>query len=135
MISISNLATQTIAAGQTVTFDRLLFKSGCNECYNNMIPSSIKMCAKGVYDITFNGNISAGTAGDALQLAIAIEGTPIPTTVMDSTPGTADTLNNVSARVRIRNTCCDLGRITVMNSGTTPVTLAPNSVLNVERRG
>lgn len=131
MIELSNSTAQTIPAGGSVTFDRVLLHSGCRECHNPMVPTSVKLRGKGIYDVEFHGNITSATAGDVLQLAIAVADSALPQTAMNATPAAAGTLVNVSAGTYLRNCCCDLDRVSVRNTGTTPVVLAPNSSFRI----
>lgn len=131
MIELSNSTAQTIPVGGTVTFDKVLLHSGCRECHNPMVPNSVKLRGKGIYDIEFHGNITSATAGDVLQLAVAVAESPLPQTAMNATPAAAGTLVNVSAGTYLRNCCCDLDRVSVRNTGTTPVVLAPNSSFRI----
>lgn len=131
MIELSNTTAQTIPVGGSVTFDKVLLKSGCDVCYNAMVPTSVKLRSKNIYDIEFHGNITSTTAGDALQLAIAVGGSPLVQTAMNATPAAVGDLVNVSAGTYLRNCCCDLDRVSVINTGTTPVTLAPNSSFRI----
>lgn len=87
----------------------------------------------GIYELEFTGNVASATAGVPLQLSIAVGGQPLIETTMISTPSAADTFNNVHASTRFSGCCCDLDRVTVINSGTNPVTLAANSALVVQR--
>lgn len=134
MIKVTNTAAQTIQPGAAVTFDKLLLRSGCGECYNTQIPASVKLCAKGIYEIHFSGNITSNAAATPIQLAIAIGGTPMTDTVMDATPAAAGDLANVSSSTIVRNCCCDLERVSVVNSGTNPLVLAPNSNFYIIRK-
>lgn len=131
MIELSNSTAVTIPAGGMVTFDKVLLRSGCRECFNSMVPTSVKLRGKGIYDIEFHGNITSTTAGDALILAVAVGGSPLVQTTMNATPAAAGDLVNVSAGTYLRNCCCDLDRISVMNIGTTPITLAANSSFRI----
>lgn len=131
MIELSNTTAQTIPVGGSVAFDKVLLKSGCDVCYNAMVPTSVKLRSKNIYDIEFHGNITSTTASDALQLAIAVGGSPLVQTAMNATPAAAGDLVNVSAGTYLRNCCCDLDRVSVINTGTTPVTLAPNSSFRI----
>ncbi len=131
MIELSNSTTQTIPVGGTVTFDKVLLHSGCRECHNPMVPNSVKLRGKGIYDIEFHGNITSVAAGNALQLAVAVADAPLVQTAMNATPAAAGTLVNVSAGTYFRNCCCDLDRITIRNTGTTPVVLAQNSSFRI----
>lgn len=134
MIEVSNLTAQTIQPGQAVTFDRRVIKTGRCECWNPQLPKSVKMNGQGVYKLGFSGNVASPTAGAAMQLAIAVGGQPLVETAMNSTPSTANVLNNISTETRFRNCCCDMDRVSVINTGAVPVVLAPNSALIIERR-
>lgn len=131
MIELSNTTAQTIPVGGVVTFDKVLLHSGNRECYQAMVPTSVKLRGRGIYDIEFHGNITSTTAGDTVQLSVAVGGSPLVQTAMNATPAAAGDLVNVSAGTYLRNCCCDLDRISVINTGTTPVTLAPNSSFRI----
>lgn len=131
MIELSNTTAQTIPVGGSVTFDKVLLKSGCDVCYMSMVPTSVKLRSQKIYDIEFHGNITSTTAGDTVQLAVAVGGSPLVQTAMNATPAAAGDLVNVSAGTYLRNCCCDLDRVSVINTGTTPVTLAPNSSFRI----
>lgn len=134
MIVLSNLTAQTIQPGQSVTFDKVTLKAGNCECYNSQLPKSVKLRAQGIYSLGFSGNVLTPTAGAAMQLAIAVAGQPLVETAMNSTPTTENVLNNISTETRFRNCCADLDRVSVLNTGAVPVTLAPNSAFVIERR-
>lgn len=134
MIVLSNLTAQTLAPGQAVTFNNMILKSGNCECWNKQLPTTVKLKAQGIYSLGFSGNVAVATAGQAAQLAIAVGGQPLVETAMNSTPSTANALNNISTETRFRNCCCDMDRISVINTGAVPVTLAPNSALVIERK-
>lgn len=135
MIVLSNLTAVTVQPGQAVPFNKLIQKSGCGECWNPQLPNSVKLKAHGgIYSLGFSGNVTSTTAGAALQLAIAVGGQPLVETAMNSTPATANALNNISTETRFAGCCADLDRVTVINTGTVPVTLAPNSAFVIDRR-
>ena len=134
MIVLSNLTAQTIQPGQAVTFDKLDLKSGRCECWNPQIPKTVKLRAQGIYSLGFSGNVASPTAGAAMQLAIAVGGQPLVETAMNSTPSTANVLNNISTETRFENRCCDMDRLSVINTGAVPVVLAPNSAFVIERK-
>lgn len=134
MIVLSNLTAQTIQPGQAVTFDRVVLKSGNCECYNAQLPKSVKLRSNGIWSLGFSGNVASPTAGAAMQLAIAVGNQPLVETAMNSTPSTANVLNNISTETRFRVCCSDLDRISVVNTGAVPVVLAPNSAFVLERR-
>lgn len=132
MIELSNSTAVTVPAGGSVTFDKVLTRS-CNshECFNAQIPTRVKLRCRGVYDIEFHANITSTTAGDVLQLAVAVGGAPLVQTAMNATPAAAGDLVNVSAGTYLRNCCCDLDSVSVINTGATPVTIAPNSSFRI----
>lgn len=134
MIVLSNLTAQTIQPGQSVTFDKVKLKAGTCECYNPQLPKSVRLKSNGIYSLGFSGNIAALEANQALQLAISVGDQPLEETAMNSTPETANVLNNISTETRFRICCCDLNRVSVKNTSEVPVVLAPNSAFVIERR-
>lgn len=135
MIEVSNTTTQTLQPGQSISFDKILLRTTCgSECRNRQVPSSIKLCAKGIYELHFNGNVTSDTAGAATQLAMAIGGAPLVETAMNATITAANDILNVSTSTLLRNCCCDLDRVSVTNIGTVPVTVVQNSNFYVIRK-
>lgn len=142
MIELTNLAAQTLQPGQALTFDKELLNSRCgSECFNSLIPTSVKLtgrrngngCAP-TYDVEFHANIGTETAATAVQLAIAVGGTALPQGLMDATPATVDERVNVSAGTYLKTCCSDLGRVSIINSGTTPVIVNAGANLRISRR-
>ena len=131
MILLSNNATQTIAPGESITFDLVPLHTGCSECHRQG-SSSIKLRKQGIYELHFNGNIGA-TAVVTAALQMEAGGEPIQDTSMIATVDTVGSLYNVSATTLIKNCCGDYDRITVTNVGTTTITLAPNSAFFAKR--
>lgn len=139
MIQVSNIAAQTLNPGQAITFSKnapSFLHCGCAECFNPQLPTSVKLrggaCA--IYEIQFEGNITSTAAANTLQLAIAVNNTPLVETAMNATPAAAGTLVNVSTGTFFRPGCGDLDRVSVINTGTTPVTIAPNATLRIVRK-
>lgn len=135
MIELKNSATQTIQPGQAISFDTVLLRSGCAECYNRQLPTSVKLkggCGS-VYELHFNGNITSEAAGDALQLAMAVSGSALTETAMNAAPAAAGTLVNVSTSTLLKLCCSDLNRVSVINTGTTPIVVAQNSNFYIKR--
>lgn len=136
MIELTNSVAQTVAPGAAVTFDKVVLHSGCGECRDVRVPTSVKLTGKGgIYKVEFSGNIASPTAATPVQLAIALGPVALPETVMVSTASAANAFNNVSTGTYIRNDCCDFDRITVVNTGTAPVLLSANMNLRIARRG
>ena len=132
MIELSNTTAQTINAGQSLTFDTVILKSGCAEAHrtNSGIVTLRMKCA--IYEVHFAANIS-GTAAGPVQLAIALDGEPLVETTMISTVTTAGDLNNVATATLVKTGCGCCGKITVTNNGTEPVTIGANPALFVKR--
>lgn len=138
MIELTNTAAQVIQPGAAVTFNKVLKRPRCggSECFNEQIPTSVKLKANGIYEVHFSGNISGTTAGVPVQLAIALGGYPAPETVMVSTPAAANDFNNVATSTLVTNGCCDCGadRVSIINTGTVPVLLSANFNMYVIRK-
>lgn len=130
MIVLSNNASQTLAAGQAMTFNTTVLKYGCNECHRANT-GSVKLTRNGVYKVEFSANVAGAAA--ALQLNIALGDSPLPETTMISTPASADVFNNVATATAVAKCCCDYDRITVVNTGTTEVIVGPNPSLVINK--
>lgn len=132
MIELTNTTAQTLEAGQAITFDKVLLKTGCGECHRAST-SSVKLRSRGIYMVSFGGNIGGATAGTAVQLSIALGGDILADGTVISTSAAANDLNAVSRTLPVQNTCGDYDRVTVVNTGTTTVTVGAGSVLFVRR--
>ena len=132
MIELSNTAAQTIAPGQSLTFDTVLLKTVCAEAHrtNSGIVTLKADCA--VYEIHFAANISATAAGTA-QLAISLDGEPLIETTMINTISTAGDPDNAATATLVKTGCGCCGKISVTNTGTTSVIVSPNPALFVKR--
>lgn len=136
MTELTNTVAQTIQPGQAVTFNKVLVHTGCSECFDARVPFSVKLLGKGgLYEVEFSGNIASSTAATPVQLAIALGSVGLAETVMVSTVSAANAFNNVSTGTYVRNNCCDNDRITVINTGTSPVLLSANMNLRIRRVG
>lgn len=139
MIVASNTSPQVLQPGGALTFNNLIWKSGCAESFRNL-GSAIRL-TQGVFEIGFNGNITGEDANTALQLNIEIDGSPLPETTMISTPSAANAFNNVSADTYIGNqatkcnSCPGNVSISVVNTGTVAVTVGANAKLSARRIG
>lgn len=131
MIVLSNTTAQTLAPGQSITFDKVVHKSGCAECHRPGT-ASVKLRCQGVYAVAFSGNVTSTGAG-TVQLVIELGGDPLNETTMKSTPAATGDFNNVSSGTKVRNCCGDYDRITVTNNGTIDVVVDANSNLRIGR--
>lgn len=133
MISLSNTTEQTVASGQSITFNTVLSKTGCAECHRKNT-GSVKLCAKNaIYQIEFTANVTGATASTPVQLTVQLGGDNLPETNMIYTPATAGAVGNVSVSFPVRNNCCDYDRISVVNTGTTDITVSANPLLFIHR--
>lgn len=130
MIVLSNTAAQTIQPGESVVFNRVVQRSGCDTLWScGTGPLHIKC---GIYALEFTGNVG-GAAATQPNLAITVDGVTLPETTMTVTTALDTDTFNVHASTRRRN--CFAGSVVgVKNVGTTPVTLQANPALVVERR-
>lgn len=131
MIVLSNTTEQTLTPGQSITFDKVVHKSGNAECHRANT-ASVKLRCPGVYAVEFSGNIG-GTVAGPVQLVIELGGDPLLETTMKSIPGAVGDFNNVSNGTKVRNCCGDYDRITVTNNGTSDVVVDANSNLRIGR--
>ena len=133
MIQLSNTTAQTIATGQSITFNTVLLKTGCAECHRRNT-GSVKLCAKNaIYQVNFNANVTGATAATPVQLSIQLGGDTIPESTMVYTPATANAVGNVSIVLPVRNNCCDYDRVTITNTGTEDVIVSANPTFFIKR--
>lgn len=129
MIVLSNPTAQTIQPGAAATFAHCVMHTGCGE-YHRAGSGSVRLRC-GVYALEFTGNVG-GAAATQPSLAIAVDGEPLPETTMVTTTALGTDVYNVHASTKF------CGRfngasVTVVNTGTTPVTLAANPALAIKR--
>ena len=132
MIELSNTAAQTIAPGQSLTFDTVLLKTGCAEAHRNNSGIVTLKADCAVYEIHFAANVSATAAGTA-QLAISLDGEPLIETTMINSIGTAGDPDNAATATLVKTGCGCCGKISVTNTGTTSVIVSANPALFVKR--
>lgn len=129
MIVLSNTAAQTIQPGSAAMFDVVKLHTGYGE-FHRAGSGSVRLRA-GLYAFEFTGNVG-GAAGTQPNLAIAVDGDPLPETTMAETVALATDVHNVHASTKF---CNRFGgsTMTVVNTGSTPVELAANPALVVKR--
>lgn len=133
MIVLSTSAAQTIQPGGTASFDVTALHTGCSEQHRNG-SGAVRLRGGGCYSIEFNGNVG-GAAATQPNLALAIDGSPLRETTMTATISLDTDVQNVSATTKVRTLCGCCESVTVVNVGTTPVTLQAGAALNVTRLG
>lgn len=139
MILLSNSSTIVLSPGQTATFDKVLLHTGCGE-YHRKNTGAIKMKFDGVYAVGYSASVTNGGGTAAVQLTMAIDGAPMPETARISTPSAAGAYNCIATQTLFKNggdgCCCgamDYGTVTLINNGTTTITIAPNAAFWVKR--
>ena len=136
MILLSNSTAQVLAPGQAITFDTLLLRSGDGECCHNNAARTIntaKLRKCGIYEIHYQANFFATDTVAPIQLSVQVDGTTLPETTAIVTVGAIDTVEPVSRTTLVRNICADVTTVTVVNTGTTTVTVEPNASLMIKR--
>lgn len=146
MIVLSNSAVEVIPVGGTVTFNLTVIHTGCdrNGCggseYHRQGSGAVRLRGRGnrcgqasIFDLSFYGNVTSGTAGTEVQLAMTIDGTPLAETAMIETIGTANSYQNLAARTYLKVCPGEDVTLSVTNTGTEPVTIDANAAFTARR--
>lgn len=132
MIELTNSTELTLAAGQTAVFDTVLLDKGCATC-TRQGTGSIKLRKCGVYEVRFTGNIGVSGATGVAQLSIQMGGVTYTPSTMQSETTTAGNLNAVEKTFWVNNCCGDYSRLTVVNTGTTSVTIGAGAIFSARK--
>lgn len=132
MIILSNSVAQTLGPGQSATFDTIILKTSKAECFRRNTGAVRLRFSGAIYNVYAGANIGATAAGPA-QIAIAFDGSPLLETTMISQTAAAGDLNNVSRETGIETGCCNGGAVTLINTGTSEITLDANPILYIKR--
>ena len=135
MIELSNTNAQVLAAGQSAVFNSVILHTGCAECHRNNTGAINLTQKNAIYEVSFNCNIGATTAGDTAEIGITLDGSPLQETNSKVVTAAVGDLQNVSAETFI-NTCCCGGSNTVSltNLGTTEITIDEYPRISVKRK-
>jgi hypothetical protein len=132
-------AEQTVAANQDVLFTNTAVSSSNNSIIHRegsglVTLRGITEQCRARFRVTFSANIAAATTADSISLAIAINGEPVTSTIMTSTPGAIEDYNNVgtSIIIDVPQGCCS--QISVKSITTDQDVLVKNANLIVERK-
>lgn len=133
MIELTNSTDQTLAPGQSATFDTVILHTGCAECHRNNSGSISLTQNNAIYEVSFNCNIGATVAGDG-TIGITLDGSPLTETNSIVVTAAAGDLQNVSASTFVKTCCCGNGdNVLLTNNGTTSINLGANPRLSVKR--
>lgn len=133
MIELSNTNAQTLPAGQSVIFDVILLHTGCAEFHRpNSAPTRLTQ-RNAIYEISYNSNIGATAEGDA-QIAITVNGNPLPETTAKVVTNAAGDLQNVNAQTFVSTWCGNTNiTLSLTNTGTNEINFDANGRLSVKR--
>ncbi len=122
MIVLTNSAAQTVQPNQAVTFDTVVMHTGRGESHRPG-SGSVELNFNGIYDCKFGGNAASA------QLSLALNSAALNETIAIN-ENTA--IANLSCETVIRNHCAS-SSITVINTGTTEITLSAYPRLFIKR--
>lgn len=138
-MEITANALQTVESFQNVIFTDTVIDGSCSILHRD---DSGLVTLRGIsnnqcrarFRITFGGNIAITTGGtvEAISLALSINGEPVATTTMISTPAAVEEFNNVFSSVFLdvpRGCCYQIG---VRNTSTQAIDVQ-NANLIIER--
>ena len=137
-MEITANAIQTVAAGANVIFTDTVTSGNCSIIHREgsglvTLRGLTNQC-RARFRVSFGGNIALpadGTVG-SISLAIAVNGEPVATTTMISTPTAVEEFNNVFSAIflDVPRGCCS--QISVRNTSDQPIDVQ-NANLIVER--
>lgn len=135
MIELSNTNAQTLAAGQSAVFDIVLLHTGCAECHRPGSNAVFLTQKNGIYEVSFNANIGATTAGDTAELSITLNASTLQETTSSVVSVAAGDLQNVSASTFVKTFCCGgIGySVLLTNTGTTEINIGDHPRLSIKR--
>ena len=131
-------AIQTVGAGANVLFTDVPVIGNCSMIHRD---GSGLVTLRGLTDqcrarfrVSFGGNIAIPTGGTVgpISLAIAVNGEPVATTTMISTPGAVAEYNNVFTAIFLDVPKCCCSQISVLNTSESEIEVQ-NANLIIER--
>lgn len=130
-----------------VTFADTDLRTNSANCFNGWLnhnegSATFNILSGGIYDISFNANITSATAG-VVALAIFADGVKLNGTEMDQVITTAGDYKNISVNKKIR--VCGRGNVTITvasvpavvydeTSTATQIPIIKNANISIERR-
>lgn len=137
-MEITANAIQTVAAGANVIFTDTVVCGNCSIMHREgsglvTLRGLTNQC-RARFRVSFGGNIAIPTGGTVgpISLAIAVNGEPVATTTMISTPAAVEEYNNVFSAIflDVPKGCCS--QISVRNTSDQPIEVQ-NANLIIER--
>ena len=127
MIQATNEAVQTLTANTSdVKFSDVTLRTNSANCFNGWLgynegEAQFNIVAGGVYEISFNTNITSATTG-VVGLALFANGVQLTGTEMDETVTTANNWKNIAMNRKIR--VCVRGNATLVIRSIPSITIA-----------
>lgn len=129
MAEFINSVVQTVAVNGNVLFDTTVINP-CPVVTHRKGSGLFNIKGGHKFIVAFTANVAGATADTELDLAIAINGEAVNSTIMASTPAVANLYNSVSVVTEIETPCNCCTQISIKNIGTTAVSVAnPTLVL------
>lgn len=131
-------AIQEVAVNQSINFTDTVVKGNCSMLHREgsglVTLRGITDQCRARYRVSFGGNIAIPATGtvEAISLALAINGEPVSTTLMISTPAAVDQYNNVFSAIFLDVPKCCCYQISVQNTSSQAINVQ-NANLIVER--
>lgn len=116
LIQATNEPVQTLTSNTSdVKFSNVTLRTRSANCFDGWLgynegEAQFTIVAGGVYEITFNANITSATTGN-VGLALFVDGVQLTGTEMDETVTTANLWENISMNRKIR--VCTRGNATL----------------------
>lgn len=137
-MELTTNAVQTVKQNENVLFTDTVVKGNCSIVHREgsglITLRGITNQCRARYRVSFGGNIAIPTGGtvEPISMAIAINGEPVASTTMISTPGATDSYNNVFSAIflDVPKGCCY--QISIENTSSQSI-LIQNSNIIVER--
>ena len=129
---------QTVAANNNVLFTDTPVRGSCSIIHRDdsglVTLRGITNQCRARFKATFGANVAlpTGTTVAPIELAIAINGEPVATTTMISTPAADEEFNNIYTSIFLDVPACCFYQVSVQNTGTTEVDVV-NANLIIER--
>lgn len=130
MAEFINSVNQTVAVGSNVLFDTTTVPP-CPVVTHREGSGLFNIKGGHKFIVAFSANLAGATAETEVDLAVAINGEPVPYTTVASTPAVAGLFNAVSVVTEIVTPCNCCTQISIRNIGTTPVTVASANLVLV----
>lgn len=118
MIDAVNVPVQTVAPNGSVLFANTRIRTGCSVRHEEGSSRFVAL-KPGVYQVSFNGNVTTPTGGvlGPIQFEITQDGEVVAGSKMVVTPAAIGTLVNISSTVLIRVFCDCCVSLGVRNTG------------------